>query len=136
MVPPVRAIEVVPEIAVTVPPQVLVRPLGVATVSPAGRGSLNVAPVSGVGLEVVMRKVSTVVPPGVTVVGLNDFVNPGAETPPPAGFTISVAVAGAEGGACSLRNGSDWFIREPVAVAMTDTDTKQCPLAGMLTKVR
>src|SRR5437899_2783648 len=45
-VPPDRLTEPDPAVAVTVPPQVLVRPLGVATTRPAGRESVNATPVS------------------------------------------------------------------------------------------
>src|SRR5216684_7167819 len=64
IVPPVS--EMLPEAAtaVAVPPQVLVRPLGVATTRPAGRVSVNATPVSATALAagLVMVKVSEVVP--------------------------------------------------------------------------
>src|SRR5436305_11197955 len=44
-VPPERLMEPEPAAAVEVPPQLLVRPLGVATTSPAGRESVNATPV-------------------------------------------------------------------------------------------
>jgi hypothetical protein len=44
IVPPVRLIEPDPAIAVAVPPQVLVRPLGVATTRPAGKLSVKATP--------------------------------------------------------------------------------------------
>ena len=42
--PPVSEMEPEPAAAVTMPPQVLVRPLGVATTKPAGSESLNATP--------------------------------------------------------------------------------------------
>ncbi len=53
-----------PATAVAVPPQVLVRPLGVATTRPAGRVSVKATPVSAAVLAagLVMVKVSEVVP--------------------------------------------------------------------------
>src|SRR5258708_9211357 len=64
MVPPVSEMLPEPATAVAVPPQVLVRPLGVATTRPAGRGSVKATPVSatGVAAGLVMGKVSEVVP--------------------------------------------------------------------------
>jgi len=44
-VPPVRLMEDEPATAVTVPPQLLLRLLGVATTSPAGRASVKEMPV-------------------------------------------------------------------------------------------
>src|SRR6476661_4650643 len=44
--PPVRLIEPDPAAAVAVPPQLLVRPFGVATTKPAGSVSLKAIPVS------------------------------------------------------------------------------------------
>jgi hypothetical protein len=52
-----------PATAVAVPPQVLLRPLGVATTRPAGRLSVNATPVSArLVFGFVMLKVSDVVP--------------------------------------------------------------------------
>jgi hypothetical protein len=62
-VPAVRLTEPDPAVAVVVPPQVLVRPLGVATTRPAGRVSVNATPVRPVpAFGFVMVKVSEVVP--------------------------------------------------------------------------
>ena len=55
-------------VAVVVPPQVLDKPLGVATTRPAGKVSVNAKPVKLVPvLELVMVKVSEVVPLSVMV---------------------------------------------------------------------
>src|SRR5216684_7375709 len=58
-VPADKLKEPAPATAVVVPPQVLVKPLGVATTSPAGRLSVNASPVSGMVLAggLVMLKV-------------------------------------------------------------------------------
>lgn len=59
-VPPVRATELLPAVAVTVPLQVLLNPFGVPTIRPAGSGSVKARPVSAVptfGLVIVMLRV-------------------------------------------------------------------------------
>src|SRR5260370_3422 len=63
-VPPDRLTVPDPATAVAAPPQVLVRPFGVATTKPAGRVSVNATPVSATALApgLVMVKVSDVVP--------------------------------------------------------------------------
>src|ERR1043166_6208509 len=59
--PPVRLIEPDPAAAVVVPPQLLVRPFGVATTRPAGSVSLKVTPVSPIdAFGLLMLKVSDV----------------------------------------------------------------------------
>jgi hypothetical protein len=64
MVPPVRLMLPDPATAVATPPQVLLKPFGVATTNPAGKVSVNATPFSGVVLAagLVMVKVSDVVP--------------------------------------------------------------------------
>ncbi len=64
MVPPVSVMLPEPATAVAVPPQVLVRPLGVATTIPAGKVSVNATPACATVLAagLVMVKVSVVVP--------------------------------------------------------------------------
>ena len=47
-VPPVKDIIDEPAVAVTVPPQLLLTPFGVATIRPAGRLSVNEMPVKSV----------------------------------------------------------------------------------------
>jgi hypothetical protein len=62
-VPPERLTLDDPATAVAVPLQVVVNPLGVATISPAGRVSLNATPVSAtLVFGLVMVKLSDVVP--------------------------------------------------------------------------
>ena len=60
-VPPDKLTVEDPATAVAVPPQVLVRAFGVATTNPAGKLSVN-ATVSGMVLELVIVKLSEVVP--------------------------------------------------------------------------
>src|SRR5260221_167751 len=64
IVPPVSEMLPEPATAVAVPPQVLVRPLGVATTRPAGRGSVKATPACGAALVagLVVEKVSEVAP--------------------------------------------------------------------------
>jgi hypothetical protein len=69
-----------PATAVTVPPHVLVTPFGVATTTPAGRGSVNARPVTATPSLLVMVNVSVELPPTLTIAGENDFVKPGAGT--------------------------------------------------------
>jgi hypothetical protein len=76
----------VPPEAETVPPQVLDK--RVAESTPAGRLSVKARPTTGTPSLFVMVKVSVEVPPMLTIVGENDFVNPGAGT-----LATSVAVA-------------------------------------------
>ena len=60
-VPPARVTDPEPAAAVTVPPHVVVKALGVATASPAGRASVNATPVSATPLlGLLMVKLSEV----------------------------------------------------------------------------
>ena len=60
--PPARVIDGEPAGAVTVPPQSLLRLLGVATTRPEGNTSLNAIPVRGLGFELMMVKNKKTVP--------------------------------------------------------------------------
>ena len=61
--PPVRLIEPDPAVAVTIPPHEPLRPLGVATTSPAGSPSVKLIPLRlAVAFGLVMVKVKLVVP--------------------------------------------------------------------------
>src|SRR5260221_653752 len=88
-VPPDRLTEPEPATAVAVPPQVLLRLLGVATTSPAGRMSVKAIPLSAtVVFGLLMVKVSDVVPFSAIVEGLNTLaIEGGAST-----FTLAEAV--------------------------------------------
>src|SRR5579859_3613914 len=62
-VPPVKVIVAEPAVAVTVPPQLLLRPLGVATTRPAGRLSVKAIPVRfTLAFELVRVKPTAAVP--------------------------------------------------------------------------
>jgi len=76
--PPERLTLPVPAVAVNVPPQPLLTPLGVATTSPAGRVSVKAMFVTPPILLFWMLKVSVEVPPTGMLVGLNDLVKVGA----------------------------------------------------------
>jgi len=82
ILPPVRLILLDPAVAVAVPPQLFVNPLGVATTSPVGNVSVNATPDSATVLAagLVMVKVSVLVPFTVIVVGLNAFAIEGGAT--------------------------------------------------------
>jgi hypothetical protein len=95
-VPPERLMEDEPGVAVTVPPQSLLRPLGVAITRPAGKLSVNAIPVSvksGFGslLGLLMVKLNKVVPSDATVSGRKSLLIVGAKA------TVTVTVTGAEG---------------------------------------
>ncbi len=85
-VPPERATEDDPAVAVAVPPQLLLRPDGVATTRPAGKLSVNARPVKlEAVLLLVMVKVSDVVPFNGMVAAPKAFVMAGGL------MTVSVA---------------------------------------------
>ena len=77
IVPPLRATELPPFAAVTVPPQP-VPFAGVALIKPAGYVSVNAAPVMATPFVFVRLNVSVDVPTVVIVVGVNDLENDGA----------------------------------------------------------
>jgi len=80
-VPPDRLMTLVPCVAVTVPPQLLVSPLGVEMIKPPGNGSLKEMPVSVVvALIVLSEKVSEVVPFSGMLAVPNDFMRTGGYT--------------------------------------------------------
>src|SRR6476659_8493623 len=82
MLPPVREMLVEPATAVAVPPQVLVRPFGVATTRPVGRVSANATPFSGTAFAagLVMVNVSEVVAFRAMLLGLNALAIDGGAT--------------------------------------------------------
>ncbi len=130
-VPPARLTEADPDTAVAVPPQVLLRLLGVATVSPAGRLSVKTSPVSAKPeFGLVMLKVSEVLPfsgivaapnvltmdGGLATVRVADVVLP---VPPLVEVTAPVV-----------------FVYEPEAVPCTLTTTVQEVFTAILPPVR
>ena len=83
MVPPVSWTDVAFATGVKVPPQVFVNTTGLATLiwpGAAGKLSVNVTPVIGVGVTLVNVKVSTLFWPNCTGFGLNIFAIPGTPT--------------------------------------------------------
>lgn len=80
-VPPVRVMEDEPATAVVVPPQVLASAFGVATLSPAGSGSVNDRPVRGVAFGLLMLNVKLVVPFTKMVAAPNALVMVGLGVP-------------------------------------------------------
>jgi hypothetical protein len=61
-VPPRKEIEEEPAVAVTVPPQLLLTPFGVATIRPACRLSVNEMPVKSLAFGFLMLKSTENVP--------------------------------------------------------------------------
>jgi len=94
MLPPVSEMLPVPCTAVGVPPQLLVKPLGVATTSPAGKVSVNATPASATVLAAgfVMVNVNAETPFTVIDVGLNAFVIEGGATTARAAVLLVVPV--------------------------------------------
>src|SRR5882724_1290220 len=82
IVPPVSEMLPEPATAVAVPPQVLVKPFGVATTTPAGKVSANATPVSAPAFApgLVMVKVSDVVPFNGTLAAPNALAIDGGAT--------------------------------------------------------
>jgi hypothetical protein len=76
---PVRLTDVEPAVAIAVPPQVLLSPLGVVTTKPAGKLSVNATPVIETTLAAgfVMRKLSEVEPFTATLAAPKDFAMTG-----------------------------------------------------------
>src|SRR5215468_9378592 len=89
MLPPVKLMLVPAGAAAAVPPQLLVKPFGVATTSPVGSVSLNATPLCATVLAagLVMVKVSVLVPFSGIELGLNALAILGGAT------TVSVSVA-------------------------------------------
>jgi hypothetical protein len=97
-VPPDRAIEEPPAVAVVVPPQVLVSPFGLATASPEGSVSVNAALVSPLAFGFVMVNVRVVELPTTMLGCPNAFDNVGVRS-----TTVMLAVAAAAVGAFEVR---------------------------------
>ena len=81
--PPEREIKLVFGTAICVPPQVLLRLLGLATVNPPGRTSEKLRPVSWMPELLVIEKLKVTGTPAKVVEGLKLLANVGAVT----GFT-------------------------------------------------
>src|SRR5262249_57885832 len=89
MLPPVRLMLVPPAVADAAPPQLFVKPFGVATTNPVGSVSLNATPASATVLAAgfVMVKVSVLVPFNGIELGLKALAIDGGAT------TVSVSLA-------------------------------------------
>ena len=129
--PPARITEPVPAVAVTVPPQVLTKPLGLATSKPAGRLSVTATPdraVVAFGLVMVMVKVVTPFS-GITATPNALLIVGGMAT-------ITVAVAGFKlWGASVVVRRELVFTFTPTVVPRITYVRVQVPFAGMVPPV-
>ena len=91
-VPPEKLMTLVPAVAVIDPVQVVLKPLGVDTMSPTGKVSLNEMPVSGVPFGLMRVKLRVVFPFRGIVDAPNAFLTVGG-----GGFTTMVAIFDAVG---------------------------------------
>src|SRR5262245_12921496 len=115
------------------PPHEPVRPLGVATVSPAGNGSLNATPVSAVeALGLLIVKVSTDVPPTGTDAGAKLLAIAGGDR----GFTVSVAVAVLPVPPLVEVTAEVVLVSAPAVVAVTLSENVQLVLAARIAPER
>jgi hypothetical protein len=79
--PPVRLMVPDPAVAVAVPPQVEVKPLGLATVRPEGSESVKATPVNPTKpFGLATEKLTALVPPGRIFAGVNALVIMGGDT--------------------------------------------------------
>jgi hypothetical protein len=78
MPPPVSVMLPEPATAVALPPQLLVSPLGVATVTLAGSVMLSATPLSDAALPLLSVMVRVLVPPVTMLDGLSEAVEVGA----------------------------------------------------------
>jgi hypothetical protein len=91
-VPPERLMTPVPAVAVIDPVQVVLKPLGMDTMSPTGKVSLNEMPVSGIPFGLMRVKLRVVLPFRGIVDAPNVFLTVGG-----GGFTTMVAIFDAVG---------------------------------------
>jgi hypothetical protein len=132
--PPERLMEPEPGAAVGVPPQVELKPLGLATTKPGGRVSVKATPVSVAKLfGFVMEKLTVVVPPGRNLLGTNVLLMDGGA------ITVSVAaLLGLPVNASLLDTPDAVFVNTPAIMLVTLNVTVQLAPAGivMLEKLR
>src|SRR5215471_12049432 len=130
--PPVRLMLVLPDVADAVPPQLLVKPFGVATTNPVGSVSLNATPlfatVFATGLVIV--NVSVLVPFSGIELGLNALAIDGGPT------TVSVSLAVAPVPPLVELTAPEVLVKAPAAVPVTLTTTVQELFTAMLPPVR
>src|SRR5215510_7398353 len=132
MLPPVRLMLVPPAAAEAEPPQLFVKPFGVATTNPVGSVSLNATPLSATVLITgfVIVKVSVLVPLNGIELGLKALAMDGGAT------TVSVSVAVFPEPPLVEDTAPDVFVNAPAAVPVTFTTTVQELFTAMLPPVR
>jgi hypothetical protein len=130
--PPVRLMLLPPAVAEAVPPQLLVKPFGVATTKPAGSVSLNATPLCATALAtgLVMVKVSVLVPLSGIEWGLNALAMDGGPT------TVSVSVAVFPVPPLVELTAPEVLVKAPAAMPVTLTTTVQELFTAMLPPVR
>ena len=129
--PPASEIAAVPGRAVTTPPQVLMRPLGLDTNRPAGSGSRKVTPLSAVvALGLAMLNVSVVTPLSGSTATPNALLMVGGR----ATMVLAAAVLPLPPSTDPITEVTLFFT--PAEVPVTVTVTVQVPLAGMVPPVR
>ena len=130
-VPPASEIAAVPGRAVTTPPQVLLRPLGLDTSRPAGSGSSKATPLSAVvALGLAMLNVSVVTPLSGSTATPNTLLMVGGR----ATMVLAAAVLPLPPSNDPITEVTLFFT--PAEVPVTVTVTVQVPLAGMVPPVR
>src|SRR5215469_3935314 len=131
-VPPVRLMLLPPDVAEAVPPQLLVKPFGVATTRFVGSVSLNATPLSATVFAAgfVIVNVSVVVPFTEIVVGLNALAIEGGAT------TVNVSVAVFPVPPLVEDTAPEVFVNEPAVLPVTFTTTVQLLFTAMLPPVR
>src|SRR5215468_5718030 len=132
MLPPVKLMLVPAGAAAAVPPQLLVKPFGVATTSPVGSVSLNATPVSATVFAAgfVIVKVNVLVPFNGIELGLKALAIDGGAT------TVSVSLAVFPVPPLVEDTAPEVFVNAPAAVPVTFTTTVQELLTAMLPPVR
>src|SRR5215470_10951489 len=132
MLPPVRLMLVPPDVADAVPPQVLVKPFGVATFSPVGSVSLNATPLSATVLAAgfVIVKVNVLVPFNGIELGLNPLAIDGGAT------TVSVSLAVFPVPPLVDDTAPEVFVNPPAVPPVTFTTSVQELLTAMLPPVK
>jgi hypothetical protein len=125
--PPERLMVPEPGDAVVVPPQVELKPLGLATTKPGGRASVKATPVSAAKLfGFAMERLTVVVPPGRNLLGVKALVITGGAT------TSSVAEAWFPAPAIAAKTLPEMLFCTPALMPATITLKVQDPPAGIV----
>lgn len=122
--PPVSTTMSVPEVAVTLPPQLFTRLFGVPTTNPAGNASVNAAPVILAAFVLPSVIVNVDVAPAASRSGENDFAS--------VGRARTVRFALPTPGPVSLVVTETLFACVPTVPLITSTVTVHEPLPAML----